>query len=405
MATTGRRAPAVGPTAAPTTASASNYGTSPTNILIDGVTHPRRPVLRPRPVPHRGSGDLRRHERHRAQLQVLRQLDLRHLPAGQRAARSRGDAGEQLVRGSGRHDGPANGSAVAFSGVNSNVTIRNNSFNARDLARRQRAQPDVHNFVMRGNMGVLPWNGCALRGISFSNNVWQGHACATTDRNLGGGALPYRNAANSSALDYHLTGGPRSTGSRSAPCRPTDIDGQARPMGARQRRRLGRDGGARRRRRRPRRPRRCDSDRDAVADADPTPTPTPPTPTADADRRLRPPSPTAPTATPTPVPAGRLFMSPTGWIRRRARRRRRVGRWRGRIVWRRRGDGGAGGRVLCGFELAVGCDEDVVDGCGVRAGGGGGGDDSGTLQSCVAIWSCVGCASRTRCSSMRALRT
>jgi hypothetical protein len=192
--------------------------------------------------------------------------------------------------------GQTNGSSIAFSGVNSNVTLRNNSFNAPISPDDNGQNPTFTNFVISGNVGMLPWNGCALRGVTFSNNVWKGHACNSTDRNLNGGAMPYVNAVNTSALNYHLTGGvavdkiPLGSGPTS------DIDAQARPMGA------GSDAGS-----------------DEMGAVTPTPTPPPtatPSPTPSPTTSPSPtPTPTvtpSPTPVPTPVPAGKLFMSPSG---------------------------------------------------------------------------------------------
>ena len=69
------------------------------------------------------------------------------------------------------------------------------------------------------------------RGVSFSYNVWKGHKCGATDVNLGGAAMPYVNAANSSAQNYHLTGGPAEDLIPASSAMPSrDIDGDARPQ-------------------------------------------------------------------------------------------------------------------------------------------------------------------------------
>ena len=61
-------------------------------------------------------------------------------------------------------DGRNNGSPLAFSGVNSNVTLQNNSFNGVISLDDNGNNPTFSNFIVRGNIGVLPYNGCSLRG-------------------------------------------------------------------------------------------------------------------------------------------------------------------------------------------------------------------------------------------------
>jgi hypothetical protein len=217
-------------------------------------------------------------------------------------------------------DGRNNGSPVAFSGVNANVTIQNNSFNGILSIDDNGNNPTFSNFIVRGNIGLLPWNGCSLRGVAYSYNVWQNHECGATDVSLNGGALPYRNRANSSAADYHLTGGPAvDLIPSSLSALKVDIDGLLRPIGA------GVDAGA--------------DEMGVGLPLPPAPTPSPtatpaptrtpaPTPTATptpvatptpTPTRTPTPTPTAtstptpsPTATPTPTPTGRLYLSPSG---------------------------------------------------------------------------------------------
>jgi hypothetical protein len=184
-------------------------------------------------------------------------------------------------------DGRNNGSPVALSGVNSNVTLQNNSFNGVISMDDNGNNPAFSNLIVRGNIGMLPYNGCSLRGVTFTRNVWQSHKCGADDVSLNGAALPYRNGVNTGALDYHLTGGPAVDLIPTAAMAVTaDIDGQARPQGA------GADAGA-----------------DELTGMGPAPTPTPtPVPTATPT-----PVPTpVPTATPTPAPTGRLYLSPSG---------------------------------------------------------------------------------------------
>ena len=124
-------------------------------------------------------------------------------------------------------------SAVAFSGGSSdfaNTLIRHNSLNDVLSLDDNGVRPSYTNFRVVGNIGMLP--GSCLGGVSFAYNVWQGSACNSTDRGLGGGALPYSNTSNTSTLDYHLTGGvAQDMVPNSASDTGNDIDGQARPMG------------------------------------------------------------------------------------------------------------------------------------------------------------------------------
>ncbi len=108
----------------------------------------------------------------------------------------------------GRAVGSSNGIALGNE-LSANVTVEDNHFNdvldmddAEDIAR-------FSNVRVVGNVGVQPYSGydCAgLSGIEWSKNIWQNDKCAASDVNLGGAALPYVNASNSSAMNYTLTG-------------------------------------------------------------------------------------------------------------------------------------------------------------------------------------------------------
>ena len=190
-----------------------------TNILIDGVTIHDVQSLRPRRLPHRGPGDLRRHERHRPQLEVLRQLGLRHLPPGQQRPDLGRDAREQLVRRPGGHrTARRNGRALGFSGVNAGVTIRNNSFNDAISLDDNGNNPQFTSFVVTGNIGELLSSNCSsLRGIQFSYNVWRGAACGGSNASFSGG-LPVRPQRRTTGRSTSTSrAGPPWTGSRRRP--------------------------------------------------------------------------------------------------------------------------------------------------------------------------------------------
>jgi hypothetical protein len=127
-------------------------------------------------------------------------------------------------------NGSNNGSPLGFSGVNANVTIRNNSLNGIASLDDNGDNPQYSDFVVTGNIGDLPNGACRLRGIQFSYNVWQNDKCTATDVNLGGGAYPYASRVQTAALDYHLTGGPAVDLIPTSPL-TRDIDGDPRPNG------------------------------------------------------------------------------------------------------------------------------------------------------------------------------
>ena len=127
-------------------------------------------------------------------------------------------------------------SALAFSGGSgdfANSTVRHNSINGYVSFDDNGINPAYSNFKAVGNIGQPTYGSCSLRGVIYRYNLWKGMACGTGDVNLGG-AYPFVNTVNGAGMDYHLTGGsalnlvPASESNLS-----TDIDGQARPQGAR----------------------------------------------------------------------------------------------------------------------------------------------------------------------------
>lgn len=127
-------------------------------------------------------------------------------------------------------------SALAFSGGSgdfANSTVRHNSVNGYISFDDNGANPAYTNFRAVGNIGQPTYGSCSLRGVVYRYNLWKGMACGTGDVNLGG-AYPFVNTVNGSGMNYHLTGGaalnlvPTSESNLG-----TDIDGQARPQGAR----------------------------------------------------------------------------------------------------------------------------------------------------------------------------
>jgi hypothetical protein len=127
-------------------------------------------------------------------------------------------------------------STLAFSGGSSdfaNSTIRHNSFNGYVSFDDNGVNPAYANFKAVGNIGQPSYGSCSLRGVIYRYNLWKGMACGSGDVNLGG-AFPYVNTVNGAGMDYHLTGGAaRDLVPASESNLATDIDGQARPMGAR----------------------------------------------------------------------------------------------------------------------------------------------------------------------------
>jgi len=102
-------------------------------------------------------------------------------------------------------DGVENGTVIGFSGISSGVTLRDNRFNYIVSLDDDGANPLFSDFTLTGNVGVLPYGGCALRGITWEHNLWQNGACSPTDSSMRGRPLPYVHAANDESLDYHVT--------------------------------------------------------------------------------------------------------------------------------------------------------------------------------------------------------
>jgi hypothetical protein len=101
-------------------------------------------------------------------------------------------------------DGRQNGTVIGFSGIHSDVLVEANRFNYIISLDDDGLNPIYSNFRLVANVGMLPYLGCTLRGISFRRNIWQRGACSKSDINLHGAALPYRNRLNTAALDYTL---------------------------------------------------------------------------------------------------------------------------------------------------------------------------------------------------------
>jgi len=90
----------------------------------------------------------------------------------------------------------------------SNVTLENNRFNYIVSLDDDGLNPLFSNFKLIGNVGVLPYAGCTLRGIEWAHNLWRNGACSKSDVSMHGRALPYVDRANGGALDYRLKDAP-----------------------------------------------------------------------------------------------------------------------------------------------------------------------------------------------------
>jgi hypothetical protein len=127
-------------------------------------------------------------------------------------------------------------STLAFSGGSgdfANSTIRHNSMNGYVSFDDNGIDPAYVNFKVVGNIGQPSYGSCSLRGPIFRYNLWKGMACGTGDVNLAG-AYPFVNTVNGAGMDYHLTGGAaRDLVPVAESNLATDIDGAARPQGAR----------------------------------------------------------------------------------------------------------------------------------------------------------------------------
>jgi hypothetical protein len=103
-------------------------------------------------------------------------------------------------------NGVENGTVIGFSAVTANVLVKDNRFNYVISLDDDGLNPVYSNFKLIGNVGVLPYLGCTLRGIVWVDNLWRNGACSPSDVSLDGRPLPYRDPANTGALDYALTG-------------------------------------------------------------------------------------------------------------------------------------------------------------------------------------------------------
>jgi hypothetical protein len=102
-------------------------------------------------------------------------------------------------------DGVENGTVIGFSGITSNVTVVDNHFNYIVSLDDSGLNPLFSHFTLRGNVGVLPYAGCSLRGLNWVGNLWRNGACSATDVSLHGRPLPYRDRSNGASLNYRLT--------------------------------------------------------------------------------------------------------------------------------------------------------------------------------------------------------
>jgi hypothetical protein len=102
-------------------------------------------------------------------------------------------------------DGRQNGTVIGFSDIDSDVLVEGNRFNYIISLDDDGLKPTYKDFRLVRNVGMLPYRGCALRGILFERNIWQRGACSPTDINLRGAPLPYANRLNNAGLDYHLS--------------------------------------------------------------------------------------------------------------------------------------------------------------------------------------------------------
>jgi hypothetical protein len=109
----------------------------------------------------------------------------------------------------GHPKGYANG-IVLGSEISSNLTLAANRFNGPVNINDDGSISSYSNTSVLENFGAMPYSGypcaTALKGVSWSKNVWQNDKCGATDVNLLGLPLPYLKASNDSSLDYTLTG-------------------------------------------------------------------------------------------------------------------------------------------------------------------------------------------------------
>jgi hypothetical protein len=109
----------------------------------------------------------------------------------------------------GHPKGYANG-IVLGSEISANLTLAANRFNGPVNINDDGSISSYSNTSVLENFGAMPYSGypcaTALKGVSWSENVWQNDKCGASDVNLLGAALPYLKASNDSSLDYTLTG-------------------------------------------------------------------------------------------------------------------------------------------------------------------------------------------------------
>ncbi len=68
-------------------------------------------------------------------------------------------------------DGVENGTVIGFSAITSNVLVEDNRFNYIISLDDDGLNPVYSNFKLVGNVGMLPYAGCTLRGITWTHNV------------------------------------------------------------------------------------------------------------------------------------------------------------------------------------------------------------------------------------------
>jgi hypothetical protein len=106
-----------------------------------------------------------------------------------------------------------------------NVTVRNNS--SSQEFRFGASTTIFSNWLVVGN--VAPYSGAACQSVfTYSRNVWEGGRCGSTDLNVDDLGF-----VNPGAGDYHLKSTSPAIDAGDPSSYPaTDIDGQARPLGA-----------------------------------------------------------------------------------------------------------------------------------------------------------------------------
>jgi hypothetical protein len=114
---------------------------------------------------------------------------------------------------------PGWGDGIALGNeLSADVYIEGNHFN--DVLNINDAG-DINTFTnvnIIGNVGMQAYSGypcpqyraatstTPASTIFWSNNIWQNDSCGSTDTDLNGGAMPYKNPSNNSTMDYTLTG-------------------------------------------------------------------------------------------------------------------------------------------------------------------------------------------------------